>query len=176
MKIDVIRPCELDDRDLALWRQMQRATPALANPFLCPEFTVAVGRVKEGARVAVVREGGEVAAIFPFERRRLGIGMPIGAGVSDAQGVVHRLGFEWDPAELLRDCGLSSSNSITSRLGKPRSSIVCSDQTGRIADRRSHRRLRGLPGATGGAVRDPEVGAQAGIHRRSLQQPDSVRM
>jgi CelD/BcsL family acetyltransferase involved in cellulose biosynthesis len=33
--------------------------------------------------------------------------MPIGAGLTDCQGLVHTPGFECDPRELLRGCGLS---------------------------------------------------------------------
>lgn len=46
-------------------------------------------------------------AFFPFQRTRLGVGRAIGLGLSDAQGLVHRPGFQWDTRELLRACGLA---------------------------------------------------------------------
>ena len=58
-------------------------------------------------RIAVVREGGEPAAFFPFQRTATGVGRAVGLGVSDAQGLVHRPGFTWDARELLRACGLA---------------------------------------------------------------------
>ena len=75
--ISVIRPSELGPTEIAAWQDMQRTTPALANPFLSPEFTIAVGRVRPNARVAVLTEGRDITGFFPFERRRLGVGVPI---------------------------------------------------------------------------------------------------
>lgn len=86
---------------------MQDETPSLANPFLCPEFAQAVGRHRSAARVAVISDRNCLAGFFPFERRALGVGMPIGAGLSDCQGLVRAPGVPWDPAELLKGCGLS---------------------------------------------------------------------
>ena len=64
---------------LATWGQgrsgpgsdMQGRTPAFANPFLSPEFTIAVGRLRQAALVAVLTEGQDITGFFPFERRRL---------------------------------------------------------------------------------------------------------
>ncbi|TVL90669.1 GNAT family N-acetyltransferase [Streptomyces sp. SAJ15] len=82
-------------------------SPELANPFLSPEFTLALGRCRREVRIAVVREEGEPVAFFPFQRTRLGVGRAIGLGVSDSQGLVHRPGFQWDARELLQACRLA---------------------------------------------------------------------
>jgi CelD/BcsL family acetyltransferase involved in cellulose biosynthesis len=89
---------------------MQAQTPSLASPFLCPEFAVAVGAFRPGARVAVLADGADTVGFFPFEKRRLGVGAPIGAGLSDCQGLVHAPGLEWDAAELLAACRISAWN------------------------------------------------------------------
>jgi len=107
MKITVIRPGELGAAEHARWHSFQRAVPGLDNPFLSPEFSVAVGRQRPRARVAVLSEGTEVVGFFPFERRRLGVGVPIAAGVNDCQGLVHAPGLIWNPGELLKVCGLA---------------------------------------------------------------------
>ncbi|MET8830308.1 GNAT family N-acetyltransferase [Streptomyces sp. NPDC004610] len=112
MDIDVYRPGELTAADRAAWTALQAQAPLhgsveLANPFLAPEFALAVGRCRRGVRIAVVRDGGEPVAYFPFQRTAAGVGRAIGLGVSDAQGVVHRPGFTWDARELLRACGLA---------------------------------------------------------------------
>ncbi|MER6347452.1 GNAT family N-acetyltransferase [Streptomyces sp. NPDC001595] len=112
MDVSVYRPGELSAADRAEWTAFQakahlHGSPELANPFLSPEFAIAVGRYRRGVRIAVVREGGEPAAYFPFQRTAAGVGRAIGLGVSDAQGVVHRPGFTWDARELLRACGLA---------------------------------------------------------------------
>ncbi|MFD7664590.1 GNAT family N-acetyltransferase [Streptomyces sp. NPDC059788] len=112
MDISVYRPGELSGTDRAAWSTVQSqahllGTPQLANPFLAPEFALAVGRCRRGVRIAVLREDGEPAAFLPFQRSPLGVGRAIGLGVSDAQGLVHRPGFQWDARELLHACGLS---------------------------------------------------------------------
>jgi CelD/BcsL family acetyltransferase involved in cellulose biosynthesis len=87
---------------------MQRATPSLANPFLSPEFAMAVGRFRPGAQVAVLTEGQSITGFFPFERRRLSTGVPICGWLTPCQGVIHAPGAEWDPRELLRGCRISA--------------------------------------------------------------------
>ncbi len=107
MKIAVVHPSELGEPELATWRGFQRSVPCLANPFLSPEFTVAVGRRRPQARVGVLSEGTQTVGFFPFERRRLGLGVPIAAGLTDCQGLVHAPDHDWDPQELLRACNLA---------------------------------------------------------------------
>ena len=65
---------------------MRRPTGSLASPFLCPEFAVAVGRVRPDARVALLADGPDIVGFFPFQRRRLGVGVPIGAGREQLSG------------------------------------------------------------------------------------------
>jgi CelD/BcsL family acetyltransferase involved in cellulose biosynthesis len=87
---------------------MQRDTASLANPFLSAEFTVAVGRFRPGARVAVLYDGPSIIGFFPFERRRLGAGVPIcGWPGTLCQGLVHAPDADWDPRDLLRGSRLS---------------------------------------------------------------------
>lgn len=75
---------------------------------MCPEFSIAVGNFRPQALVAVLYDGPEIAGFFPFERRGLGTGVPIGAGLNYCQGLVHAPAAEWDPRELLRGCRLSA--------------------------------------------------------------------
>jgi CelD/BcsL family acetyltransferase involved in cellulose biosynthesis len=108
MRIAVIHPDELGPAEITAWRSIQRASPSLANPFLSPEFAMAVGRLRPTARVAVLSEGQTAMGFFAFEQRRLGLGVPIGGWLSGCQGLVHVPGAEWDPRELLRGCGLAA--------------------------------------------------------------------
>jgi CelD/BcsL family acetyltransferase involved in cellulose biosynthesis len=107
MQISVARPNEIGPSEIVAWHSMQRKTQNLANPFLSPEYAAAVGRFREDARVAVLSDGAETVGFFPFERRRFGVGMPIGAGVSNCQGLIHAPSVEWDPHEVLRACRIA---------------------------------------------------------------------
>lgn len=106
MKVSIARPTELGVGEIAAWRDMQRSNGALDNAFLSPGFSVAVGRVQQSARVAIIEDGSSVAGFFPFEVAGFRVGRPICARLSDAQAVVHRDGFEWDARELLKGCKL----------------------------------------------------------------------
>lgn len=107
MQISVVCPGELGPEEIAAWHSMLRQTGSPASPFLCPEFAVAVGRVRPDARVALLADGPDIVGFFPFQRRRLGVGVPIGAGLSNCQGLIHAPGAAWDTRELLRACQLS---------------------------------------------------------------------
>src|SRR5689334_11411149 len=102
MQISVARPNELGSGEIAAWHSMQRQTPSLGNPFLSPEFAIAVGKFRPDARIAVLADGPTITGFFPFQRRRFGIGVPIAAGLNDCQGLIHAPGMEWDARELLR--------------------------------------------------------------------------
>lgn len=108
VRVVLIRPGELGPAEIAAWQSMQQATPSLANPFLTPEFAMAVGRFRPGAHVAVLTEGESIKGFFPFEKRRLSVGVPVCGWLTPSQGVIHVPGLEWDPRELLRGCGLSA--------------------------------------------------------------------
>jgi CelD/BcsL family acetyltransferase involved in cellulose biosynthesis len=86
---------------------MQSSTPSLANPFLSPEFAIAVGEFRPSARVAILGDGSSSVGFFPFEQRRFGAGVPIAAGLTDCQGLIHAPGVQWEARELLRSCRLS---------------------------------------------------------------------
>lgn len=104
MKISVIRPSELGLAEISLWHFMQQQTESLANPFLSPEFAIAVDNVRSDARVAVLADGSEIVGFFPFESSRFGIAKPIGAGLADCYGLIHSPSAVVDPKELLRAC------------------------------------------------------------------------
>jgi CelD/BcsL family acetyltransferase involved in cellulose biosynthesis len=109
VRVALVRPDELGPAEVEAWQSMQRLSPALANPFLSPEFTRVVGRFRPAARVAILSEGQSVVGFFPFEKRRLGASVPIcGWPGTPAQGLVHTPGLDWDPRELLRKCRLSA--------------------------------------------------------------------
>jgi CelD/BcsL family acetyltransferase involved in cellulose biosynthesis len=107
LKVSVVRPGELGPAELQRWRLMQVSDPHLQNPFLSPEFTLAVARVRDDARVAVLEREGSIVGFLPYQLGRFGAGRPIGASLCDCQALVCQPGLRWDPMNLLRGCGLS---------------------------------------------------------------------
>lgn len=108
MKTSVCLPAELGPVEIDRWRAIQSSRPDFDNPFLSAEFALAVGRARPDARVAVVEDGDRIVAFFPFERRSLGLGVPIGAGLSDCQAIVCEREIDLDVRELLSRCGLAA--------------------------------------------------------------------
>jgi CelD/BcsL family acetyltransferase involved in cellulose biosynthesis len=107
MRICVVRPSELGPNEIASWHSIQFSTPSFVNPFLSPEFAIAVGKFRPGARVAILSDGPSTVGFFPFEQRMFGVGVPIAARLTDCQGIIHAPGVQLDAHELLRACQLS---------------------------------------------------------------------
>jgi len=102
MRISLIHPTDLGDAEVMSWHSMQRGTPSLMNPFLCPEFAMGVGKFRADSRLAMLTEGQETVGFLPFERRGFGAGVPIGAGLSNCQGLIHAPGLDWEARDILR--------------------------------------------------------------------------
>ena len=107
-RVHVIHPSDLGPGEIAMWHLMQEAAPCLANPFLAPEYAMIVGRLRPQSRVGILVEEQSVVGFFPFEARRLGVGVPLSGWLSAYQGIIHKPGTLWNMTELLRGCGLSA--------------------------------------------------------------------
>jgi CelD/BcsL family acetyltransferase involved in cellulose biosynthesis len=108
VKTTVCLPKDLGSPELDRWRAIRSLRPDLDNPFLSLEFMLAVGRTRPEARVAVVEDSEKIVAFFPFERRSFGLGVPIGAGLSDCQAIICEADVDLDVHELLAQCGLAA--------------------------------------------------------------------
>lgn len=106
--VETLHPADLAPADAALWRAFAAAESVFANPLLGPDFAQAVGRVREDARVAVIRKGGLVMGFLPYHRGLGGMARPIGAPLSDYHGLVSRPGARVDLAAVLRAADLSA--------------------------------------------------------------------
>ncbi|MFI1017596.1 GNAT family N-acetyltransferase [Streptomyces sp. NPDC020965] len=104
----MVRPEELAAEEITAWRELRARSGTPASPFMEPEFTLTVGRVRPTTRVAVLSRDGAPAGFFPYERGPLGRGRAIGLGVSDCQGAVLDPGVRITARELLRACSLSA--------------------------------------------------------------------
>jgi CelD/BcsL family acetyltransferase involved in cellulose biosynthesis len=91
---------------IAAWSEIQRANPLLASPFFHPEFTRAVASVRNDVEIAVFEDAGKPCGFFPFQRRKSGVGLPLGGRLSDFHGLIAADDAAWDVRQLLRGCGL----------------------------------------------------------------------
>ena len=107
LTVETLHPSSLSAADAALWRSLAAEADGFANPLLGPEFAQAVGKVREDARVAVVRRAGETVGFLPFHRRPGGLARPIGAPLSDYHGLVSRPEAGLRIADVLRAAEVS---------------------------------------------------------------------
>jgi CelD/BcsL family acetyltransferase involved in cellulose biosynthesis len=108
MRVHTIRPAELGKSEIDLWHQIQQTSPRFGNPFLSPEFAIAIGRVRPGSRVGVLMDGQRITGFFPFEKRGFRVGVPLSGWLSGCQGVVHLPDAPWDAFGLVKGCGLAA--------------------------------------------------------------------
>src|SRR5262245_57316356 len=88
------------------WRELARAEPHLDHPLLTHQWVELVAAVQPHIEIAVLKQGAAIAGFLPFERRGRQ-GYPVAACLSDLHGLVSSTQLRIDPAELLRNCGLS---------------------------------------------------------------------
>ncbi|MFI6454140.1 GNAT family N-acetyltransferase [Streptosporangium amethystogenes] len=107
MNIVIVRPGDLGESEISRWRELQVADPALDNPFLSVEFALAMGRLRDYVRVAVIQDDGKIVGFFPYERHSFGIGKPLGGFLTTCHGLISVPGLDLDVRTLLRACRLS---------------------------------------------------------------------
>ena len=108
MKIEIITASEIDGDLRDRWRELQTMRPAFASPYFCSEFIDAVASVRSDVFIAVIEDGGEIRAVFPYQRGRFGTGRPVGGQLNDFHGVLGDLPTGMKPSDLLGSCRLNS--------------------------------------------------------------------
>jgi CelD/BcsL family acetyltransferase involved in cellulose biosynthesis len=98
---------ELDSTLVEAWRAILEGEPRFESPYFCPEFTQAVGAVRDDVRVVVIENDGRPAGFFPHQRAAWGRGSPVGGALSDYHGVIAAPQAEWSVLELMRAARLS---------------------------------------------------------------------
>jgi len=104
----VVAGDRVPERDLHAWAHIQEAESSLASPFFRPEFTQIVAAARGDVAVAIVHQEDGKPAFFPFQRGPFARARPVGARLSDYQGIVARGKPAFDARALLRSCGLRS--------------------------------------------------------------------
>jgi CelD/BcsL family acetyltransferase involved in cellulose biosynthesis len=108
MKVRVTRARYLSSDDISQWRMLQDSNPALASPYFCPEFTLAVDAVRDNVEVAIAEENGTPVGFLPYQRGRFGCAQAVGAPLSDFHGVISAPRVSWSIKDLMTGSGLST--------------------------------------------------------------------
>ena len=106
MRAEVVRPGELGAAEQRTWDRYTD-DPYLGSPFLSWDFARVIGEVRDDCWVAVLDDGPGASGFFAFQRDDSGAGLPLGATISDAQAVIGRPDWSFDPRELVSAAGLN---------------------------------------------------------------------
>ena len=106
VKVSRIAGSDLAEEQIRAWSRIQRANEQLDSPFFSPHFTRSVAAVRADVEVAILEQGQELVGFFPYQRRRFGIGNPVGGYLNDFQGLISDGELDLDLNQLLCDCGL----------------------------------------------------------------------
>jgi CelD/BcsL family acetyltransferase involved in cellulose biosynthesis len=106
MKVTVIKGSELDTGLSQRWSEIRSSDPNLASPYFAEQFTLAVASARTDVLIGVIEDSGKIVGFFPYHRRRWGVALPVGLGLSDYHGVVIHPETSWSVQELISKCGL----------------------------------------------------------------------
>lgn len=88
MRIQVVHPREVTGSHAEAWADLRQRSASLANPYFSLGFQKAVGSVRDDARVAVIEDGGKPVGFLGVQGRSRFSALPIGAPLSDYQGLI----------------------------------------------------------------------------------------
>jgi CelD/BcsL family acetyltransferase involved in cellulose biosynthesis len=108
------------------WRSLRNANPSLESPFFCPEFFLALGKVRSDIEVLVVEENGTIVGFLPFVAKGF-YARPV--PMCSYQGLITRSDLSLDVKKILRLAKLQAwdfsslimyqANPLTCRLSQP---------------------------------------------------------
>lgn len=106
LQTETMHPRDLTPDLIQVWRDLCASNPAFASPLLGPDFTFAVGAVRDDVRVTVGWRACSPVLFWPHHARPGGLARPVGAPFSDYHGVITAPGVPFSPTELLAASGV----------------------------------------------------------------------
>jgi len=107
-KFQIITPDQLTSDDRQRWLVAQAANPIWNSPFLHPSFTQTVYQDRPDTRILIAEDENGRKAWLGFHQLSGGLARPVGAPVSDHQGMVQEAAFSWQTPALLQAAGIGA--------------------------------------------------------------------
>jgi CelD/BcsL family acetyltransferase involved in cellulose biosynthesis len=105
MRVKSVSIRDLNDAEIGQWRDWAYQDGQLVSPYLLPDFAFAVDQVRADVRVAILEKNDETVGYYAFHGpRHLGL-RPVGAPMSDYQGIAAKPGIAICPNEFLTQLG-----------------------------------------------------------------------
>ena len=156
MRARIVSIGDMSAELIAQWNRWACRDGHPVSPYFRYEFTETIARARPDVRIAVLEDGGKTVGFFPHHAPHGGIVRPVGAPMSDYQGVIADERARIDPRSMVRATGASA--------------IVFDNwycPHGGIADARRER--------DGSAIVDLSHGSQAYFDQRSAAHRDHFR-
>lgn len=134
MRIDVKKPCELSDTDVATWKALLAANPNFSSPYLTPEWSRAVCRQRTDARVVVYYDGDAPVGFLPVQRHSKYAALPLGGPICDYQALICAEGADINPTDALKALNVHRIDFTYALKDQPAlGDCVHAEETGHIA-------------------------------------------
>lgn len=98
----------MNDESRRAWTSIQERDPDLRNPYFRVEFVEEVARLRSNVRVAVISEGGEPIAFWPYQEVGPGVVRPVGEKIGCLHGLIGSPGSLRSGRALASACGISA--------------------------------------------------------------------
>ncbi|WP_323762957.1 GNAT family N-acetyltransferase [Maricaulis sp.] len=99
---------DISASQIAQWNRWASPNGKLVSPYLRFEFAETVARARSDVRVAIIEDGNKTIGFFPHHKAHGGIVRPVGAPMSDYQGVLAADPAAIPPQALARAAGGSA--------------------------------------------------------------------
>ncbi|WP_417477947.1 GNAT family N-acetyltransferase [Maricaulis sp.] len=156
MRVRIVSIGDIDDAMVSRWNAWASPGGRLVSPYLRFEFTQCIARVRDDVRIAVFEDAGQIIGFFPHHAAREGVIRPIGAPMSDYQGIIAAPGQSFDLRAVLGSAGGSA--------------LVFDNWYGPLSDHAAP--MRDIDGST---IVDLAGGADAYFAARKAESPSHFR-
>ena len=103
--IETVRTSELGAVERARWNVLRASNRLLASPYFDLRYLDVAADVAPGARVAIIRQGGDIVGFLPFQRRGALL-QTLAAPMSDFHGLIAGPQAQLDVPDILRRLGV----------------------------------------------------------------------
>lgn len=108
MRTRIVSIEDITAGEIVQWNAWACQDGQLVSPYLRFEFAETIARTRNDVRVAILEDENGLAGFFPHHAPCGGIIRPVGAPMSDYQGIIARPGASFDLAHVVRACGTSA--------------------------------------------------------------------
>jgi CelD/BcsL family acetyltransferase involved in cellulose biosynthesis len=126
-RVDVVPATGLDADIRSAWNQLRAQNPDLWSPYFDIRLFDVLANHAPEAKLAVIRHGGDIVALLPFQGKKGGLARPLGAPMSDQHDLIQAAGANLDLGDIL--ARISMSGFVFSGLKRHVRGALKSDQS-----------------------------------------------